>query len=195
MSTGITGDFDGLNRLIANFGEMASGGRFRSMLSSRLAEAARAEVGKSFDQERDPYGNAWQKLSPATIKARRGGGVGAKILQDTRRLRRSITSRGAYTSDANGFEIGTNVEYAAIHNFGGTIPPHSRKVVVNFNRKGRFTSAAKAVTSQRVHATWNNGIHIPKRQFIPEGTIGPIWAEAFKKETAATINALFEGRR
>ena len=39
MATGITGDFNGLAKLVENFDELASG-RFRSRLSARLADAA-----------------------------------------------------------------------------------------------------------------------------------------------------------
>ncbi|EHP39416.1 phage virion morphogenesis protein [Cupriavidus basilensis OR16] len=43
-----------------------------------------------------------------------------QVLQDTGRLVKSITSY----SDANTAVVGTNVVYAAIHNFGGKTKPH-----------------------------------------------------------------------
>ena len=194
MSTGVTGDFNGLKRLVENFDELASG-RFRSRLSGRLADAARAEVTKSFDQERDPYGQKWTPLKPATIKARKGGGAGAKILQDTRRLRKSVTSDRAYTHDAGGFTVGTNVEYAAIHNFGGTIPPSTRIKFSTSQLRGANGRFGRHITRASSRGSWNNGIQIPRRQFLPEGRLGPIWLEAFKKEVSAFVNSLFKGRR
>ncbi len=45
---------------------------------------------------------------------------GGQTLSDTGRLRRSITREASATHAA----VGTNVEYAAIHQFGGRIGPH-----------------------------------------------------------------------
>jgi phage virion morphogenesis protein len=187
--TGVTGDYKGLQSLTEHFDVLASG-RFRAQLSKRLAAAARHEVQSEFNGERDPYGERWK---PLVNPSKKRGGTSAKILQDTRRLRNSMVASSAYVADSGGFTISTNVEYAAAHNYGAHIAPHSRKVVVNFNTRGRFARPAKARTSQRVHATWENGITIPKRQFLPsEGRLGPVWTEAFRKETEAFVHDLFK---
>jgi phage virion morphogenesis protein len=173
--TGVTGDYKGLQSLTEKFDVLASG-KFREKLSKRLAMAAKHEVQSEFNGERDPYGERWKPLKNPSKKR---GGLSAKILQDTRRMRNSLVASSAYAADVGGFTISTNVEYAAIHNYGGHIPPHS--TWNNFG-KGR-------------RATWNNGITIPKRQFLPsEGRLGPIWTDAFKRETEAFVNDLFKGR-
>ncbi len=58
----------------------------------------------------------WKPLSPVTkkIKARQGKKGPYQILVDSARLRNSINSK----TDKESVEIGTNVEYAAIHHFG-----------------------------------------------------------------------------
>jgi len=78
-----------------------------------------ASIDRNFREEGRP--DKWQSLSPATLARRRKAGAGAKILQDTGRLKMSIT---AY-SDKTMAKAGTNVPYAAIHQYGGTIkiPP------------------------------------------------------------------------
>ena len=61
-------------------------------------EAALAAIGQSlvekveqeFEGERDPYGLPWKPLAPATLEKRRKKGRGAKILQDTGVMRRSL---------------------------------------------------------------------------------------------------------
>ena len=63
-----------------------------------------------FRTTRGPDGSAWEK----SFRAREEGG---QTLSLTRRLRNSITYRASQTS----VEVGTNVVYAAIHQFGGTI--------------------------------------------------------------------------
>lgn len=68
-----------------------------------------------FERQVDPDGRAWQPLAPATIQARRGGGVDAKILIDSARLMQSLT----HHAERDRVTVGTNVVYAAIHQLGG----------------------------------------------------------------------------
>lgn len=61
---------------------------------------------------------SWQRLSPATLKIhphRRGG----KPLNDTGKLRMSVSSRAVKRVTNTKLEYGTNLIYAPIHNFGG----------------------------------------------------------------------------
>ena len=81
-----------------------------------------------FEAERAPDGTPWTPFALATLRRRLGsqkpkkGGKGGgaslapKLLQDKRILFRSIT----YQADASGVAEGTNVKYAALHQFGGT---------------------------------------------------------------------------
>jgi phage gpG-like protein len=64
-------------------------------------------------------GAPWQGLSPTTLKIHphRAGG---KPLNDTGRLRMSVTSGAVQTVSGNSLRYGTNLVYAPIHNFGGT---------------------------------------------------------------------------
>lgn len=65
---------------------------------------------QNFERESAPDGNPW----PQSIRAKQEGG---KTLSDTLRLLKSITHEAGPASVA----VGTNVEYAAIHQLGGTI--------------------------------------------------------------------------
>jgi phage gpG-like protein len=62
-------------------------------------------------------GGPWQPLKESTIARRRGGGVGARILQDTGRLRSSFDIYGV-KERSNGVTIGTEVGYASYHEDG-----------------------------------------------------------------------------
>lgn len=65
---------------------------------------------RRFKEGRDPEGRAWPKL-----KKRKGKkGKAAKPLLLSGRLRSSITAK----ADQSGVAVGTNVVYAARHNFG-----------------------------------------------------------------------------
>ncbi len=65
--------------------------------------------------EQSPDGTAWPKLNPGYAAAKRGG----SMLRETGRLLSSLSRK----VDGNRVVVGTNVIYAAIHQFGGTIRP------------------------------------------------------------------------
>lgn len=77
-----------------------------------IGAAVQSETDLSFREQRDPWGNAWAALSDVTLSRRRG--TSAQILSDTRRLSNSVNVRAS----AESVEIGTNVVYAAVHQFG-----------------------------------------------------------------------------
>jgi phage gpG-like protein len=91
---------------------------------------------------------------------------GGKTLVLSARLYRSIT----FTASASGVEIGTNVVYAAIHQFGGDINQNARKQTVHFkvNKKTgrqRFSKAKGSSHSKEV-SIGARTIHMPARPFI-----------------------------
>lgn len=88
-------------------------------------------VEENFAQEGRPR---WLGLKPP-------GRPGGKILQKSGRLAASITP----SSDATSAKVGTNLKYAAIHQFGGQTRPH---LIVARNAKalrfnGRFAKSVK----------------------------------------------------
>lgn len=109
-------------------------------VSKDLGDTAHGLTMECFERERDPNGVAWKKLARPTPR---------KILQDTKRLIRSIEPR----SSARGFELSTDVEYAAIHNYGG----------------------------------YAVGRPIPKRQYIPSGSLSSRWTKAFQDAAAKAL--------
>lgn len=93
------------------------------------ATALRA-VMRNFEEQGRP--RRWRSLTPVTKRARRGNR--AKILQDTGQLKASI---GVKTGD-RWAEVGTNLEYAAIHQFGGVITArNARSLAIPLNPKAR----------------------------------------------------------
>ena len=90
-------------------------------------------IKERFDKEQSPDGTAWKPLSLARVKQRmkrhKSGNI--KILQDVGELRRSVQ----YEAGQTYVRIGSNLKYARIHQFGGTI--HFKK------RKGSVTIPAR----------------------------------------------------
>jgi len=98
-----------LNRLRARVDDMTP---VMDMIGSALADNIRL----TFHDGRDPWGRPWAPLSPATLaKRRKGNGSGEdRPLRDTGRLMNSII----HHATRNSVTVGTNVEYAATHQYG-----------------------------------------------------------------------------
>ncbi len=115
-----------------------------------MAETARDLVDEGFATSRAPDGTAW-----ADLKLRDG-----QPLRDTARLQRSFT----YIPNGDGFEIGSEVEYAATHQFGATIKPVHAKRLAWKTRDGRKFFAQKVV--------------VPARPMLPSSPIPELWKQA-----------------
>jgi phage virion morphogenesis protein len=85
----------------------------------------------NFNSESGPDGQKWQDVTPA----RRAKKKHSKILTETGHLRGSIN----YRANRKGVAVGTNVPYAAAHQFGFAgavqVPQHNRLIKQAFGRK------------------------------------------------------------
>lgn len=120
-------------------------------------------VEQNFEEQGRPK---WVDLSPATKAARASKGKWpGKILQVSGRLASSIVGESG-----NGFAtVGTNLEYAPIHQFGGTITQYAQTRFVNFNidskGRSRFAKRKNANFAQAVTFRQRT-INIPARPFL-----------------------------
>ncbi len=101
---------------------MVERGKNLRPLMRQVAADMHDAVEENFEQQGRPR---WQSLSSAyaKYKAKKKKTAESKILEFRSALRRSITEK----SDATQAVVGTNLSYAAIHQFGGTIniPVHT----------------------------------------------------------------------
>lgn len=163
----------------------------RPLMAGIAAELA-AQTELAFQDQ----GPGWAKLKPATIRAReKAGKWPGQILQVSNALARSITTR----SGPDFAQIGSNVPYAAIHQFGGTIEraPYGGKLRLRTDRKGNLIrrgkngklatfakeKGAKAHKNyvERQYEVQAYQIHIPARPFLPvtrDGRLTPNALEA-----------------
>ena len=94
-----------------------------SPILHEVGNLAKNEAELSFEKETSPFGDKWTPLSKQTLKHKKG----SKILTESSMLQSSINSRtkmqkskgGAKGSASGIVSIGTNLEYAPIHQFGG----------------------------------------------------------------------------
>lgn len=77
-----------------------------------VAQDLKTEVDDAFDESRSPDGKRWKPLAEATVKRRRQGS--RTPLVDTGTLRNSIAAQ----AERERLRLGTNVPYAASHQFG-----------------------------------------------------------------------------
>ena len=96
----------GINGLLNILGSLPGNPGFKPVMD-RIGQRVKSRIQLGFRNSTDPWGNEW-----IGIIHREG-----KPLVDTGRLRSSIT----YFADSEQVEIGTNVEYAAVHQFGGKV--------------------------------------------------------------------------
>jgi phage virion morphogenesis protein len=99
-----------LDPVMAAIDRLAAAGKETRGLMDAIGAHVEARTAERFELEQAPGGGRW----PASIRAQAEGG---QTLTDTGRLRASIT-RDATDRTAT---VGTNVVYAAINQFGGTV--------------------------------------------------------------------------
>lgn len=100
---------DGLESINERLGRLLDMGEdsFRDLLAE-IGEDIVSQVRTSFEEQKSPGGDAWE---PSIRAAEEGG----QTLVDSARLETSIN----YEVGSDEVEVGTNVVYGAIHQFGG----------------------------------------------------------------------------
>ena len=95
----------------ALFDRLIRKGKDTLALMRRLSSDLKDAVEENFEKQGRPKG---KPLHPATIKYRAKKGYTGSILQRTRGLKNSITTK----STSNEAVVGTNKKYAGVHQFG-----------------------------------------------------------------------------
>lgn len=120
----------------------------------------KSETLKRFEEEKDPNGNPWKKLSTNTLanKERLKKLNSNKILNDTGRLKKSIKSDFSGTTSS----VYTNLAYATTHQYGANISIRPKKRLNPDNNKKylKFYTASGWKLAKEVK------VKILKRPFI-----------------------------
>lgn len=152
--TGLDGLQERLRQAVERFGDLGP-------LMERISEILLGSTEARFITGKDPAGAAWKP----SWRAQRLGG---KTLVETSRLASSF-ERAFGPKSA---EVGTNLVYAPIHQFGGVIRPKAAKAL-RFFIKGVGWRSAKQVT-------------MPKRAFLGV-------SDADRGEITTAIDGFMEG--
>jgi phage virion morphogenesis protein len=127
-----------------------------------IAELVKSSIKKNFATGAAPDGTPWLPLKRPR-QGKRHKGSSAQPLRDTGLLMASVTSAGPHhleTIGSNFLEIGTNLVYAGVHQFGATINQaerHRRKPWVFTNEQGA------TIFTRRIRA---HTVRLPARPFL-----------------------------
>ena len=128
----LTGDWQEFYKAIEKLGNTD----FRG-IHKELGEMMVSSTLRRFKREINPAGKKWKKSLRVKL-------FSGKTLSDTARLKRSIH----YEADAKKVEVGTDVKYAAIHQFGGIIKAKSGGYL-KFTIGGQFAQKKEVTIPQR----------------------------------------------
>lgn len=137
--SGVSVKWDNLDK---HFSNMAEKIKDTKILTEHIGEMLVGNTIKRFNKEESPEGEKWKKSRRA-------------ILQNGQTLSKSsggLKSSFSYVASDKTVQVGTNKEYARIHQFGGVIKPKKGKYLKFENPDGTW-SLVKEVT-------------IPARPFI-----------------------------
>lgn len=153
--------------IVAALKRLSSGVANPSPVMSVLAGILHDSVMQNFAEGGRPK---WAPLKPATLAYKKKHGYGDKTL-----IRRgggqSLLSSITQQSDDHSASVGTNLVYAAIHQFGGKIDMPARSQQAYFKQGKDGTVGNRfARKSQSNFAQWHSrgahGIEIPARPFL-----------------------------
>ena len=137
MSEGIRIRLEGKEKTLATLRGILARTKNPKGLLDNIGASLVASTEHRFETGTGVDGSPW----PESIRAQLTGG---KTLVDTGRLRGSIT----HNATARMVEVGTNVIYAAIHQFGGDIVPKTAKAL-RFKVGGKWAMTKKVTIPAR----------------------------------------------
>lgn len=127
----------GIDETLAALGRIAGRLDRAEPMYDAIGGSLVASTQRRFEEGRAPDGNPW----PPSIRALAEGG---KTLVDTGRLMQSQT----HIASETGVEVGTNLIYAAPHQFGATIRPVAAPKL-RFRILGRWVSVDEVTIPRR----------------------------------------------
>lgn len=148
-------------------GQLVVSARHPGNLLAAFAGAMLTSTQRRFETETGPDGAKWKPLKRRTtlkkIRSRQRGS--ANILRVTTRLYSSLTTH----SDDHSASVGTNLIYAAPHQFGGEIQQYARSQRASFVRIRKRWQFAKSGRKGAIAKNITIGEHtipIPARPYL-----------------------------
>lgn len=136
-------------------------------LTSAIAAYLLTSTQRRFEKEAGPDGVKWLPLAKrTTLKKVRGKPRGSlNMLRVSTRLYQSLTT----ASDDTSAEVGSNVVYAGVHQFGGEITQYARSQRATFKKvrnQYRFAKAGSKRGIERNITIGEHSVRIPARPYL-----------------------------
>jgi phage gpG-like protein len=182
--SGVRGDFAQLQQLQVQLSRLGSPAGREGVIRT-CAEASVKVLDDEFRGGHDPYGKAWKPLA-----FRQG-----KPLADTGAHLRSTL---APKVTATGFIISTAFPGAPVHQYGATIRAKGKALAfrgAGSIRTGKLRGTGKLKRPVRTSGAmmYRQKVTIPQRQYIPEGTPGPLWGKAIERAAETAVSQAMGG--
>lgn len=193
-ASGVSGDFAAARKLIRQL--KGASESLLGRVQKNLGEESKRLLAQQFRSGVGPYGEPWAPLRGPRIRDFKLGGYGHP-LRDTGRLRNSFTYR---VRGGRAFILGTNVGYAATHQFGATIRARNAPFLV-FPFAAGVRSSHTTVRGRLLRRNVVVGlahvkqVTIPQRRMVPQGTLGAVWFRAFVRTASRVVRAHFAKKR
>ena len=123
----------------------------RPRIYREIGQSLLVNIRQGFEAEHSPEGEAWEPLKPATVRQRKGDAH--PILQRKGRLKKTIT----WKVGPDSVIVGTNLVYAAVHQFGATINRAAGATKLHFRVTVNRAAGATKLHFRRISRGKNKG--------------------------------------
>lgn len=136
----------------------------RDLMLEEIGQVLATRTRERFREGRGPDGAEWKPLSPKTLKRKKN----SRILVESGELHGSIH----HEVQGDTVAIGTNLKYAGVHQFGGTVQIPARQGSSKFGSKGKNKGRFMKANSKAKHAVVKSYVipaherTIPARPFL-----------------------------
>ncbi len=145
---------------------------FTDLMAGNIADVVQGMVADAFQNQGRP-GEPWVELSKKTLARRRKGKKDSnsdRILQDTGRLKQSVSVGRA---GPHSYEVGSNLIYARIHQFGGVIrrktrlAKHAERLLERSKAGRKYSERILSLAAEQANERGSILTVIPARPYLP----------------------------
>lgn len=145
---------------------------FSELMAGNIADAVQTMVSDAFQEEGRP-GKPWVELADKTLDRRRKGKKASnsdRILRDTGRLQQSVS---VGKSDSHSYEVGSNLIYARVHQFGAVIRRKTRiarsaeRLLERVKKGYKYSDRILGLAQEQAKARGGILTVIPARPYLP----------------------------
>lgn len=191
VGVSVSSNFNKLDKVIQNMKKPDA-----RPLMQKIGVIIQRSTIQNFEKETAPDGTPWKSLSFITKMLRRQGSKKyskvPKILQDTGRLKNSLTTQAVQKINETSIEYGTNLNYAKTHQYGGkstiTVIRKKNQRITSGKNAGKYRKRYTG-KGQSIATAYTKEITVPARPILG---LKEADKERIKKETGVWLKGYFK---